>query len=234
MNSLHYSHDQSFFTKLSVGISIFIIACFLLHAYRGFVDIGTTPLWVHLHGIVFVAWLFLFVVQNYLILNGKIEYHRSLGRAGCILLVLMFVLGIFTTVKAVALGRVPPFFDNAYFLALGVIDITSFLCIVLFAVYKRSDTQAHRRWMVVAAIILMEPALGRVLPFEVFGMYFSWAQRFCQLLVIIIAAIHDIRVYGKAHITWWWGAAIIILSHLIILFFSHSSIFIDISNSIAM
>ncbi|TRX56343.1 hypothetical protein [Thalassomonas sp. M1454] len=234
MSSIHYSHDQLFFTRLSAGISVFIVFCFALHAYKGFVDIATTPIWVHLHGFVFIAWLLLFVVQNYLILQGKLVFHRKMGRAGCFLLVLMFISGIYTTITAVSLGRVPPLFDNAYFLALGLIDITSFFCIVLFSVYQRADTHAHRRWMLVATIILMEPALGRVLPFDLLGVYFSWAQRFCQLLVIAIAVIHDIRVYNKAHSVWWWGAAIILTSHFIILFLSQSSIFINLSNSIAM
>ncbi|QOL25226.1 adenylate cyclase [Thalassotalea sp. LPB0316] len=231
MFSTHYLKDQLFFYRFSIVLSVFIIACFALHALRGIADYTNAPLWLHLHGIVSVSWLILFVVQNHLALSNSIDLHRKLGRFGGVLVILMFVLGVNATINSLLLNRVPPIFEPSYFLALGVINISSFFLVVLWAIIARKNTHLHRRLMLFSTIILLEPALGRFLPYPLLMDYFPWAQRACQLLVIGVVAFHDIKFYGKAHIVWLYACLIVVASHLTILMLSKFQPFVELSLS---
>ncbi len=47
---------------------------------------------VAVHGVVFVSWIALFVVQTSLVAAGRIELHKKLGLFGAILVGLVFVM----------------------------------------------------------------------------------------------------------------------------------------------
>jgi hypothetical protein len=57
---------------------------------------------LQVHGLVFSAWLVLFLVQTGLIAAGRVDVHRRLGIAGAILALAKLVLGTLTALRSVA------------------------------------------------------------------------------------------------------------------------------------
>jgi hypothetical protein len=62
---------------------------------------------VHLHALLFMSWLVLFIVQTRLIATHRVKVHRKLGYFGVALAAAMIVVGGRTAVEAARLGAVP-------------------------------------------------------------------------------------------------------------------------------
>jgi hypothetical protein len=211
---LTYTSDQAFYRRMAVGLALFIIFAFVQFSARGFVKFGAIPVWVHLHALVFVGWLALFVTQNVLAERGSLALHRRLGWWGAGLAALMVVVGSFTAIKAIELGRQPFFFSPPYFLALTQVGVLFFAGLVAAAIVRRRDTEWHRRLMLSATVLLLEPALGRLLPMPLIGGEAGeWYVLAVQLLVLGFAMLHDRKAWGGVHPALLWGAGAIVLCH---------------------
>ena len=200
-----YSRDQRFFTRIAIGIAVFVVFAFAQWALRGFVSPSTVPIWVHLHGVAMLSWLGLFVTQN-LLADGQIAgsqsiaLHRKLGWISFALVLVIAGLGMFTGRMAVELHRVPPFFTNAFFLALTHIEAITFAGLVGAGIALRKHTQWHRRLMFGATIMVMEPAFGRLVPAPILGPVLTPViQMSLQLGVVAIVARHDLKQTGTIH-----------------------------------
>ncbi|MEZ5851481.1 MAG: hypothetical protein R3D68_12620 [Hyphomicrobiaceae bacterium] len=225
--------DQPFFTKLAIALALFIIVGFVQWSLRGFVSIGATPWWVHAHGLFMVLWLAIFVAQNVLAGRGNFQLHRRLGWMAMIVVAGTGVFGSLAGIQALALHRIPPFFTNAYFLALTQVEIGLFVATVAWAVACRRQTQWHRRLMVGATVLLMEPALGRLLPMPLLGGMGEWLVLAFQLVPLAILARHD-RANGAAvHPATLSAAAIVIGSHVLVTVLAGLPAFAEIANRIA-
>lgn len=216
MDSGNYRKDQAFFTKLSTWLAVFIVFGFVQWGLRGMVNYTHVPVWVHLHGLLMVAFLALFVMQNRLAGNGNLALHRKLGWTSAYLVAAIAGVACFTGVMAIKLHTVPPFFTDAYFLALVLVDAVVFAGLVFAAITRRKETEYHRRLMIGAVIILMEPALGRLLPMPFMNGMGEWVTMVIQLAVVAIMALHDRRVLGKIHPATATSGAIVAMSHVLI------------------
>lgn len=212
-----YRQDQAFFLRLAIGISILVIFAFAQWALRGFADYAATPLAVHVHGVAMLAWLALFVTQNYLAGAGSLALHRRLGWFGAALAVFMVYIGTYITLEAIALQRVPPIFTAPYFLVMGPVHLLYFALLLALAILCRRRTEWHRRLMLVATVVLMEPAFGRLLPPSAMtAPWGAWAEGALQAAVLGIAMVHDRRVRGAVHPALWLGVAAVFASVLTI------------------
>lgn len=212
-----YSADQPFFVRMAAGLALFIVFAFAQHALLGRVDPYAAPVWVHLHGVAMLGWLALLVAQNRIAARGDIARHRKLGRAALPLVAAIVVLGSYAGIAAIQLGRVPPFFTPPFFLALTQIGVAAFAGLVIAALAKRRDTQAHRRLMLGATIAVLDPALGRLLPMPLIGGEAGeWAIMAIQLALMGMLALHDRRVLGRVHPATLAVSATIVLVHVAI------------------
>lgn len=198
--SSSYRGDQRFFTRLALALAAFIVFGFAQWALRGFVAPLNTPIWVHAHGIVMLSWLALIITQSTLAENGNLALHRRLGWSSLLLVPALMVLGVISGRMALALRRVPPFFTDAYFLSLTHVEVVAFGSMVAIAIAMRRQTQWHRRLMLGATVILMEPALGRLLPMPLLGQSSgAWLEAALQVSFLGIMARHDSKVLGRVH-----------------------------------
>mgnify|MGYP003643672175 CR=1 FL=1 len=201
---------EVFWQRMAIGLALFIVFGFLQFALRGFVDPVAAPFWVHMHGVLMLAWLGLLIVQPTLVSQGNFARHRQLGRIGGLLALFITCLGIFTGVASLMLNRFPPFFSPPYFLVLTVTESLVFGVMVAWAIRRRRATDWHRRLMIGATIIILEPALGRLLPIPLMGPWAEPAVALCQLAVVAIIASYDQRSRGAVHPATWAVAAIVI------------------------
>ncbi len=190
---------ELFWQRMAIGLALFIIVGFLQFALRGFVDPVAAPFWVHLHGVLMLAWLGLLVVQPTLVSRQNMALHRRLGWTGAALAIVITALGVFTGLASLVLGRFPPFFSPPYFLALTVIESLVFGLMVWAAVRRRHTTAWHRRLMIGATIIILEPALGRILPMPLMIGWSDIPIGLIQLGVVGIIAMYDRRTLGSVH-----------------------------------
>ena len=207
---------ERFWQRLAIGLAIFIIFGFLQFALRGFADPIAAPVWVHLHAAAMLAWLGLLIVQPTLAMRGDMTRHRRIGWVGVGLAAFIVLLGIFTGGAALALHRFPPFFTPPYFLALTVTESLVFGLMVGWAIRRRRMTDWHRRLMIGATIVILEPALGRILPIPIMGAWAEPAVALCQLAVVAIIAAHDRRTLGRVHRATWIVAAVVIATRVAI------------------
>jgi uncharacterized membrane protein len=210
------ARDQSFWVATMAGIALFIVFAFAQFAARGFVDYARAPAHLHLHGAVMIAWLALAVTQAALVHRDSLALHRRLGWLGVILAAAVTVLGSYSGIHAVIAGRQPPFFSPPYFLALTQIGIACFAGLVAAAVARRRQSEWHRRLMVGAMIMILEPALGRVLPMPLIMPWGEWAVLLCQLFVFAILIRHDRRTMRRVHPATLAALTVVVLSHVAI------------------
>ncbi|KQN01362.1 hypothetical protein ASE82_15905 [Sphingomonas sp. Leaf230] len=79
---------------MAIAIAVTVIFGFTLNAARMNWTFLELPLQVHLHAAAFLAWIILYVVQNWLVVWGSITWHRQLGVLGAVIAASMVVLGI--------------------------------------------------------------------------------------------------------------------------------------------
>jgi FtsH-binding integral membrane protein len=207
---------ELFWHRMAIGLAVFIVVGFLQFALRGFVDPIAAPVWVHLHGVIMLAWLALLIAQPMLAARGDQARHRQLGRIGGLLAITIVALGIFTGIASLMLHRFPPFFTPAHFLALTVIESLVFGAMVAWAIRRRRTTDWHRRLMIGATILILEPALGRILPMPLMIGWFDIPICLMQLAVVGIVALYDRRTLGRIHPATKAVAAIVIAVRLTI------------------
>lgn len=213
----HYTADQSFFLRTAIVLSAVIVFGFAQWALRGFVVPSQVPFWIHLHALAMLGWLGLLITQNALAGSGNLALHRRLGWASVVLVGVIVALGMFSGRMALRLHHVPPFFTDAYFLALTHVEVTAFAAMFIAAIALRRHTQWHRRVILGATVILMEPALGRMVPMPLLGPVAGpWVEVALQLAVLAIVARHDRKVLGRVHPATLVGMAAIVGTHAVV------------------
>ena len=206
--------DQPYFTRFTICLALFIVFGFAQFSLRGFVDVRGTPLLTHLHAALMLAWLGLAVAQNVLVGRDQLSLHRKLGWLASALVAGIAVIGVSVGFSAVAGDRAPPFFSTPYFLALTILEPLIFSVVVAWGVTLRRNTQWHRRVMLGSMIIILEPALGRILPMPLMGAWGEWTILALQLLVLAILARHDHKGLGKTHPATLSLMGIVVIVHL--------------------
>jgi hypothetical protein len=194
-----YREEQRFFGRFALVVASVILFGFAQWGVRGMVDVRAVPLWVHLHGALMLSWLGLFAAQGLLAQAGSRELHRKLGWASLGVVAAIVLTGTYTGIRAVELHRVPPFFTNAYFLGLTSAGTMMFAALVAWGVVKRRQGDWHRRLMLGSGIMLLEPALGRLLPMPLLGPWGPFIEMCIQLCFVLFIARHDMLRRGMVH-----------------------------------
>jgi hypothetical protein len=117
------------------------------------------------HGMVFLGWLGIFLVQSSLIATGRVALHRRLGLASVFVLMVMIPLGFATPVSMIRRGfdlsgdlRIDH--DPAYESIFPLGDLLMFTVLVATAIACRRRPEIHRRLMLFANIDLMGAPLA--------------------------------------------------------------------------
>jgi hypothetical protein len=207
--------DAGFFARLNLGLALFIVFGFAQFQARGFVDVTVFPWYVHAHAAAMLAWLALIVVQPRLIARGDSRLlHRRLGWLGAAFLIAIVAFASMTGIGAIRLGFVPPFFSDAYFLALVHVGVLVFAGMVLWAIAMRHRTDWHRRLMIGSTVMILEPALGRLLPMPLIMPWGEWVALVFQLAALAILARHDLKTLGRVHPATLASAAVVTVGHV--------------------
>ena len=210
-------YDRAFYSGMSLALGLTVLAGFAPTYYLRFLSGGTpvtisgavvTPL-RHLHGVLFTAWVVLFVVQTTLIAGRRVVLHQRLGIAGAVLAAAMVAVGLRTAIAAGARGSAPPGVDSLTFMAVPFFDMIVFSTLIVAALVSRRNREAHKRLMLLAYVSIVTAAVARLPgvlplgPLVFFGLSF---------LFVIAAVVYDFVTRHRVHRAYIWGGALIALS----------------------
>lgn len=209
------ARDRKFYSGMAIAMLFTALVGFSRTYFLGLLSghaattTGRVPnVTVHVHALVFMSWLLLFIVQTSLVATHRVKVHRKLGYFGIALAAAMILVGGRVAVEAARLGAVPPGANPWNFIAIPFGDITTFAGFFLAAVLWRNDKDKHKRLMILASSCLMAaplvrlPGVMRVGPLLAYGL---------MLVFPIAGAVYDWRSRGRVHPVYRWGLALIVL-----------------------
>jgi uncharacterized membrane protein YozB (DUF420 family) len=150
-----------FFVVMASAVIVTVFAGFAPTFYlRGsFAQTRPMSVLLHVHGVVFSAWVSFFLVQTLLIERGSRRLHQRLGWIGAGIATAMVILVAAAVVEE--LRRVNGFPPPPLALALSAFDIIVFAVLVGAALYFRKRSDWHKRFMLSATIILLGAPMFR-------------------------------------------------------------------------
>lgn len=211
---------------------VYMGMAFVVIAFGGFAPTFWRPLAsgtftadpvIHLHGALFSAWTLFFLWQAALIASGRRRDHRTWGMAGISLATAMVFSGVIAAINSMNLADAVDLGDaGRRFSIVSLTAVLLFGCTVAAAIGSVRNPEAHKRWMVVATVPLMQAPVGRLLR-PIFASDFTGpppvfvtipAALLVDLLVLV-AAVHDWRTRGRPHPVYIVGGALIVATQLV-------------------
>ncbi|MYM63425.1 hypothetical protein [Pseudomaricurvus sp. HS19] len=223
--------ERLFFLGMALFITVTVASAFGLFFKAGYSSFSA-PWWVHLHAVSFMGWIGLYLTQNIFVYRDNLTYHRKLGRLGAVYAAWVILVGLVLTPVTLAVGRVPPFFTSAYFLALDWTNITVFAVLFYAAIINRKRTDWHRRLMLCATISLIAPAWGRLIVLA--GYMMTTLNDVGALLgYVVIAMLADRLINKRVHPAYYWGAATLVSMGIVIELLSRVPLFVQLATMFA-
>ncbi|MEL6485696.1 MAG: hypothetical protein AAFQ13_00940 [Pseudomonadota bacterium] len=154
---------EPFFFWMALVLIAIVVSGFSILAFSRPGGPLETPLFLHFHGAVFLGWFVVLALQARLIGAGHAGLHRRLGQASLALAVAIVIVGYLVVRFAVhkpdmtIAGR--PAIIGAVF---PIWDIINFTIAYTLGFINRSNANAHKRLMLCAAILMIDPAMARL------------------------------------------------------------------------
>ncbi len=196
-----------FFAIMSFVMAGVIVAGFSLNLAMGRSSFAL-PAAFHVHGMIFMGWLGLYLAQVVTIAGGNVALHRSLGKVAYLWIPAMIAAGTMITLVSVRGSGAPFFFAQNEFLISNLAGLLVFGGLASWALRVPRYSGWHRRLMLVAMSVLTGPGLGRLLPMPLLIPY-AWPIAVSASFVFGgIAMLVDWRANGRVHPAYWWGMGI--------------------------
>lgn len=206
--------DERFFLRSAIIMALIIAVGFSFQLGMGRSTFAS-PVRVHVHALLFMGWVAIYLTQNILVAAGKISLHRKLGWLAAAWMVAMVVSGFVVTAAMVRAGTVPFFFQPLHFLIFDPLAVLTFGGLTISAILLRRRTEWHRRLHFCGMTILLAPAFGRLLPLPLIQPW-AWETTVAVTLLFPFAGMwSDTRRNRRIHPAWHWGVATIVASFLL-------------------
>jgi hypothetical protein len=181
------------------------------------------PPTLHIHAAVMTLWLLLFFAQAFLVAKKRHDLHFKLGLTSLVLAPVIWgaMISIVAS-RSDSLALLPPDADPGQITAIkqqianGLLinggSILLFPVFYLAAVVARNvNSETHKRMMVLATLVLMVPAIGRMLILWLpdFGLLAVDSRHVYMLLLLTPALIDDIKKRGAPHRSYLVGLALL-------------------------
>lgn len=205
---------SQFYPWIAIALSLVVILGFSRTYYLRFLaDLPPMTMLVHLHGLVFTAWLALFITQTQLIAAHRVDLHMKLGVAGVALAAAITLIGLWTVVVGAGPARVRVTgLTNAQHTLVGITSIGMFASFVALGVTTRRRGAVHKRFMVLAMIAILSPATARLMALFGAPEHGRWFVPAMAGAFVIACLVHDWRRYRVVHPAYVMGGAVIVAS----------------------
>jgi hypothetical protein len=203
-----------FYPVIAIALAAFILIAFTRTYYLRFLsDLPPLSALMHVHGVVFTAWLALFIAQTRLIAARRVDLHMKLGIAGAGLAALIVVIGLATVAASAATPRVRASgLTSAQASIIALTSITSFAVLIALGIALRRHANLHKRLMLLAMIALLGPATARIVNLiGGVGKHGMLAQMIVIGVFTACLLIHDWRRHRIVHPVFAAGGVVLIL-----------------------
>lgn len=196
--------DERFFLRSAIIMAAIIVTGFSMQLAMGRSTFAS-PARVHVHAILFMGWVAIYLAQNVLVASGRAGLHRRLGWVAAVWMIPMVISGFLVTAIMVRNGNAPFFFRPLQFLVFDPLTVSGFAGLTVAAIVLRRRTEWHRRLHFCGMALLLAPAFGRLLPLPLLQPW-AWEATFAVTLLFPLFGLWaDLRRSGRAHRAWWWG-----------------------------
>ncbi|CAA9354638.1 MAG: FIG00440904: hypothetical protein [uncultured Gemmatimonadetes bacterium] len=192
---------------------------------RGTLDLAPIA---HVHAAVFYGWTLLFLLQSWLVAQGRLTRHREWGVFGVALATTMCFVGMAAAMNSLGRATAAGLGDAARpFSIVPVSGIAFFALLFTAALLRVRQPQVHKRLMLVATVSLLQAAVGRwflifLAPAAAGGgpagpppVFVTVMPALVSDLLIVAAMVHDRRTTGRVHRVYWIaGGALLALQVL--------------------
>jgi len=215
--------EGRFFTGMGVVAIVIAVAGFAPAAVDSEARRAPMTLAVGIHGVLFTAWLGLFVTQTILVPKGLMTLHRRLGLAGVALAIAMVFSGYTTSIEMARRGYdlsgdlIQVTSDPIELLVFQLGDLLSFSILVGTAVLFRNRGDIHKRLMLLATVgSLIPAALAHIIGHSTVLREIEAPIILIPLTALLFAgAVHDRISLGRIHpVSLWVAVAMLVWANL--------------------
>lgn len=218
-------YRDRFFVGMAVAATASVLIGFARTYYlKSIFPLRSFPLLFHIHGALFTSWMLLLVLQTSLVASRRTALHRRVGSIGQFLVVPMLITGSLVAIEA-ARGHAPlgaaVRAGELTWVELGITPVellfSNLVTMLFFGVFagaglaSRRRPDAHKRFMVLATIMLLPAAIGRAL-ITIFGVFHPALPLGTTALFVLAIVIYDRRSRGRVHPVTLWGGLALLLS----------------------
>jgi hypothetical protein len=204
--------ERVFFAGMAILLCVVVFIGFFRTFFgAGFVEAPLPSAILRVHGIVFTAWMLLFMVQAALISARRVAWHRTLGIVAFCLPPLMIVLGVIAAMDALGRGVTIGALDPATSLAIPLWNITAFTIVIIAAWKARRRPDAHKRLILLATVGLSDAALGRF-PWAQMGIPTAAGAVIGLAALILVVVAYDMLSLRRVHRSTLWAAPVVFVA----------------------
>ena len=198
--------DHRFYPAMALALAVLVAAGFTPTFFARSGDSPPLALPVLAHGMLGTAWVSLFAAQTLLIAAGRASWHRALGWAVAGLTFAFVATGAFVIADLERSHGPESLSWRAAHVFTNAAPLTIVGLLVCCGVWLRNEAARHKRLLLLAAVVLLPPAIGRLfgrLDLADFNLaaYSSFA---------FANALYDWLVYRRPHVVSWAGAGALV------------------------
>ncbi|GLU51479.1 hypothetical protein [Dyadobacter frigoris] len=148
-----------------IGLLALTFAGFYITYFGQFPEFkNLTPIH-HFHALIFIAWYTVLIIQPFLIRYKKFALHRLVGKFSYFLMPLVLISIFMATQTSYKNGIVQHLPEKEVLAGtfMNLLSLFLFGLFYLLAMINRHHTPAHLRYIITSSLILIGPALGRIL-----------------------------------------------------------------------
>lgn len=199
---------RKFYVALAILMTLTVIVGFW-PSYYGPLAQGTTQVsWIlHFHGVVYIGFMGLFILQTTLAARGRIQAHRSVGNIGIGYGVAVLLIGLLMSFVAPVMHVTAGEWtldQAAAFLPIPLGDMVLFGGFFGTAIAYRQKPEIHKRFMLLATVALLFAAVFRL---NAAGWLSMPAAIFLWFIPVILGMAYDGLTRGRVHPVYWIGVA---------------------------
>jgi FtsH-binding integral membrane protein len=207
-------YDHVFFAATVALMVVTVVVGFgPTYYFAGFLRASLPSTIVHVHAVLFSAWMLLLVTQSILVSAHRVDIHRRLGIAGCVLAIAMVLVGVLAATDSMMRTPRVPGRDPRVFYIVPLSNMVMFSGLMIFAYRKRRDSAAHKRLILLATTALMLAAVTRW-PVAMIHMQTVRATVVSDVFLLALVA-YDVWALRRVHRATMWGGLFVVLVQLI-------------------
>ena len=202
--------------QIYLGISLVMVAIIAAGFWPSYFGLLLSnelqkELFIHVHALVMVVWMLLFITQIALAATRRVALHLKVGQFGIFWGMVVLVSGIATAVLRFATMRADGLVEPArQFVIWPLMDMVIFAAFFVPAILYRRKPEIHKRLMIVATTNLLVAAVFRAVGLDTLVLHLVFVLLW--LSPIFIAMIYDFKRKRLVHPVYVTGAIVLTVS----------------------